>query len=75
MRSLAVIMACALVAWIGAAASVLYSAQRSADERRALVSFVCAAIEVAKEQSTPEPLRRAERFREILDSIGERCPE
>lgn len=63
--------ALASLAVLGIALS--FAATQATDERRALVRFVCAAVDVAQEQQTPEALRRAERFLEILDSIGESC--
>ena len=63
-----------LAAMVIAGASVLLAFQRTNEERDALIQFVCAAVDIAEQQRTPEALARAERFEEILAVLGEACP-
>ena len=57
-----------------AGAAVLSAFQQTNEERDALIQFVCAAVDIAHQQQTPEALARAERFEEILAVLGENCP-
>jgi hypothetical protein len=73
-RSLVVVLAVSLVAWLAAAASIVYSFQQTNQERRALVAFVCAAILIQEEAGTPLADEYADHFGAILADLGETCP-
>ena len=73
-KSLVLVFVACFVSWLGAASTLIYTVHRAREERGALISFVCTAIDIQERASTPIAEEYARRFGEILADLGESCP-
>lgn len=73
-KSLVLIFVVCFVSWLGAASALIYTSHRAGEERQALITFVCTAIDIQGRAASPLADEYARRFGEILASLGESCP-
>lgn len=74
MRSFLLVSACALVAWLGAAATLVYADLRANREMAIVFRFICASVEVRRASPLARDREVAHRFERILAEVGKSCP-
>lgn len=73
-RSLVVVLLVCLVSWLVAASTVIYTINRSKQERDILVTVVCQDVLLREEHGDPHAAEYRRRYTIVLAEIGERCP-